>query len=646
MTDSLAGQLWFGAECLAAGSSIMNKESESDAMRPLAKAVVKSMDKVRALLREQCLTPQPEYSEKIRENLKIFDRLFAEFEYSYVQCMVHVKSEKEYMLHQDLIILFSETLQRAIKNNMILQEMVDFYEPSLMFAIPRLAIVNGLLISPHGPLNVDRSGSDFPDLFLPFRNLLKKIRELLLTLAPHEVLVLEMLLCQHEEPANISNKLKEVERMLETREKTMEGQMQAEKLQEKLNDCDKRLRKKESKDKSRSSKSKRAATASCDEEDESVFVVQGILDDLLDNVFRDDAPIEATPHSLPQHPASPSTVPMLMQVREVEIDCTGPEIRVSPRRESTSSSSSTTTAAAAATSDVVQSSSSSSKDPTAASTSGIESAPSTYHSPRPKQRLKRHNAKRDAKRIPVRYQKDRRAKFKSTEDLLHRLYVCISGAADQLQSNYAGDFRSILRNVFIMNTSADDDDEEEDDLDEEEEESRTAPASSSGAVREGDHPSVSSSEDTTPSSPSREPLRIPPSVAGGASAAAAAAPSGSSSEFPTSHSLPNAFSVVDVATDALQQEISNSLINEQLRSCSSSDDLEAGSPRHAEGSASGSASSFSRPSKSSSTTRSSMGATAAATAVAAGDAPSAARGARASGIECIDLILRTAQWTL
>ena len=46
MTDSLAGQLWFGAECLAAGSSIMNKEREADAMRPLAKAVTKSLEKV------------------------------------------------------------------------------------------------------------------------------------------------------------------------------------------------------------------------------------------------------------------------------------------------------------------------------------------------------------------------------------------------------------------------------------------------------------------------------------------------------------------------------------------------------------------------------------------------------------------------
>merc|ERR1712024_350004 len=77
--------------------------------------------------------------------------------------------------------------------------------------------------------------------------------------------------------------------------------------------------------------------------------------------------------------------------------------------------------------------------------------------------LKRHNARRDTKRVPYRYQKDRRAKFKYTEDLIHRLYVCISGAGDQLQSNYAADFRSILRVVFSINVSQDpieDDDEE------------------------------------------------------------------------------------------------------------------------------------------------------------------------------------------
>ena len=42
--------------------------------------------------------------------------------------------------------------------------MVDLYEPSLMFAVPRLAIVYGLLISPWGPLNVDKSSSGITPL--------------------------------------------------------------------------------------------------------------------------------------------------------------------------------------------------------------------------------------------------------------------------------------------------------------------------------------------------------------------------------------------------------------------------------------------------------------------------------------------------
>lgn len=55
MQENLAGQLWFGAECLAAGSSIMNREAESSTMRPLAKALTKSLEIVRNLLREHAL---------------------------------------------------------------------------------------------------------------------------------------------------------------------------------------------------------------------------------------------------------------------------------------------------------------------------------------------------------------------------------------------------------------------------------------------------------------------------------------------------------------------------------------------------------------------------------------------------------------
>ena len=62
----------------------------------------------------------------------------------------------------------------------------------------------------------------------------RKIRELLYTLEANEVRVLEMLLCNLEEPANIANKLKEVQHSMQEREKTLEGKVQALKLQAKL----------------------------------------------------------------------------------------------------------------------------------------------------------------------------------------------------------------------------------------------------------------------------------------------------------------------------------------------------------------------------------------------------------------------------
>ena len=153
--------------------------------------------------------------------------------------------------------------------------------------------------------------------------------------------------------------------------------------------------------------------------------------------------------------------------------------------------------------------------------------------------LKRHNARRDTKRVPYRYHKDRRAKFKSTEDLIHRLYVCISGAADQLQSNYAADFRSILRVVFSINVSQDPIEEEdekadhdlspdlasEDQVDQAEQdcpvEGATAQIPSNEASLLEDHPSIPRIDET----------QIPP---------------------------------LDIGHDALQSEMSNSLIHQMF----------------------------------------------------------------------------------
>lgn len=45
------------------------------------------------------------------------------------------------------------------------------------------------------------------------------------------------------------------------------------------------------------------------------------------------------------------------------------------------------------------------------------------------------------------------AGFSSAEDLMHRLFVAISGVADQLQTNHARDFRVILKHVFLIGQS-------------------------------------------------------------------------------------------------------------------------------------------------------------------------------------------------
>lgn len=203
-------------QCLAAGSSIMNREAESTAMRPLAKAVTRSLDTVRNLLREACYrNNQPNspikldtnelVTELLLESLKIFDRLFAEFELCYVSAMVPVKTTLEYELQELIGVLFSETLQRALKMKLVKQEMVDECDPALMFTIPRLAIVSGLLVFPNGPLCIDKPVEQMSELFRPFRTLLHKIRELLWTLNKRELYLLEKLLCDNEQISDVKS---------------------------------------------------------------------------------------------------------------------------------------------------------------------------------------------------------------------------------------------------------------------------------------------------------------------------------------------------------------------------------------------------------------------------------------------------------
>ncbi|KAK0396274.1 hypothetical protein QR680_001651 [Steinernema hermaphroditum] len=193
--DNLPGQLWFGAECLAAGSNIIDHETESDAIRPIARELTKHLDQMRELLKDQALRDPAHYPEKVKQSLRAFDHLFADFELRYVSAMVPVKSVREHDCQLDVAVLFSESLQRALKMCYFTQDNVDDCDPNVMIAIPRLAIVWGLLYYPEGALNVDGSPENLSEMFRPFHHLLVKIRNLLLTLSPEELKNVETDLC-------------------------------------------------------------------------------------------------------------------------------------------------------------------------------------------------------------------------------------------------------------------------------------------------------------------------------------------------------------------------------------------------------------------------------------------------------------------
>lgn len=59
-------------------------------------------------------------------NKTIF-RLFAEFELCYVSAMVNVKTPHEFEAQQLICVLYSESLRRALKQNLLTQEQVRGY---------------------------------------------------------------------------------------------------------------------------------------------------------------------------------------------------------------------------------------------------------------------------------------------------------------------------------------------------------------------------------------------------------------------------------------------------------------------------------------------------------------------------------------
>lgn len=198
-SESLNGQIWFGAECLSAGSNILNHTKESTMLRPMAKTLTTHLDSLRNDLRALVIDGggASRMNQALIKKMVAFDHIFATFEYEYVRTMLPIRTVTEIEKLQEVAVLFSETLIDCVKRGLIKQDDIDEFQPIVMIAIPRLAIVRGLLYRNENPIYT-RHRSQMCSLFQPFHGPLHSIRKLLRGLSPMELFSLEKMLANDQ----------------------------------------------------------------------------------------------------------------------------------------------------------------------------------------------------------------------------------------------------------------------------------------------------------------------------------------------------------------------------------------------------------------------------------------------------------------
>ncbi|XP_050818864.1 lateral signaling target protein 2 homolog isoform X3 [Gopherus flavomarginatus] len=369
LVDNLGTHVLFAAECLVAGTVLELEEADGLQLRPLARNLVCSLQLVRKVLREQSLSQASSCSEPVRMALVRFDTLFAEFELSYVASLVSVKSPEELYKQQEIVVLFCETVEsRALKLGYLTQDMIDGCEPLLMFTIPRLAIISGLLIYPEGPLSLERTPEEMSRVFSPFHSMLKRIRDLLRVLSEEELALLEKILCaaELEGPCSAASPEPRGEAAPDTRLPASWWSL------EPARNCSRHRP---------ACSSETAANPDAGAPGTATGATQRGMEEAKE-------PVTPGTDPLPERPLN-------MRTSDVDAACTGP------------------------------------LGQQAGSARGRVLCGAVLSVRRPELRSRYHSA----------------------QDMIHTLFVCISGVADQLQTNFASDLRSILKTVFHIMTS-------------------------------------------------------------------------------------------------------------------------------------------------------------------------------------------------
>ncbi|KAI9142010.1 hypothetical protein BKA69DRAFT_1071007 [Paraphysoderma sedebokerense] len=152
LDNGFSENILFAAEALSHGFRIRGIESFTNELIEPARQVCASMEALRFVFRSRALeNSEPPYH-NLWPVLRDFDKSWTVFEQKICHCYFTVmyKTKPATVDETDMLtILLSETILRALKNQFITTDQLADFDPDVMFAIPRLAIVMTLIHIPN-----------------------------------------------------------------------------------------------------------------------------------------------------------------------------------------------------------------------------------------------------------------------------------------------------------------------------------------------------------------------------------------------------------------------------------------------------------------------------------------------------------------
>ncbi|KAJ1971949.1 hypothetical protein H4R35_004961 [Dimargaris xerosporica] len=204
LNRSFSESILFAAQALSRGFQIRGIEDRTDVLTFPATELCASLDAVRFVFRHrapECL--QAPY-EPLYPVLCDFDRAWTTFErqlcFAYFDVGnddlrnsgdTDITVDDEQCLSM-LTVILSETVLRGLEKGIITQDDIQCFEPSVIFAVPRLAIVFALLYTPDSLQLTDHDNAFW--WFRPHVETLSYLRECLQRLTPQALAQLEAML--------------------------------------------------------------------------------------------------------------------------------------------------------------------------------------------------------------------------------------------------------------------------------------------------------------------------------------------------------------------------------------------------------------------------------------------------------------------